>query len=79
MTMQILDLEQGSEAWLEARLNYFCASEAAAMLGKSKFMTRSELLDLKSGWKTLPISDFKKSIFEKGHEKEDLALSLIHI
>lgn len=71
--MQLLDLEQGSDAWLEARLNYFCASEAAAMMGKSKFMSRKELLDLKKGWKNNPDSSFKQKLFQKGHDVEDMA------
>lgn len=71
--MQALDLVQGSDAWLEARLNYLCASEAPAMMGKSKFMSRKELLDLKKGWKNNPDSSFKQKLFSGGHEAEDSA------
>lgn len=75
--MEILNLVQGSDEWLEARLNYLCASEAPAMMGDSKFMSRNQLLALKKGWQSNPISDFKKRLFEKGHENEDSARELL--
>jgi len=71
--MKVLDLVQGSDQWLEARLNYLCASEAPAMMGDSKFMSRNQLLDLKKGWKSNPDSSFKKRLYEKGHEHEEQA------
>ncbi len=45
--MKVLNLIQGTQEWLEARLNHFTASEAPAMLGESKYMSRTQLLDLK--------------------------------
>lgn len=45
---KVLNLSQGSEEWKQARLKHFCASEAPAVMGVSKYMTRTELLDLKS-------------------------------
>lgn len=68
--MKILDLKQNSDEWIEARLNHFCASEAPAMMGESKFMSRSQLLDIKAGWKRNPDSSFKAMLFQKGHEYE---------
>lgn len=70
MTMQKLNLVQGTDAWLEARLNYCTASEAPAMMGESPYMTRLQLLDLKKGWKANPDPEFKKRLFEKGHKSE---------
>lgn len=71
--MQILNLIQGSSEWLEARLTYLCASEAPAMMGDSKFMSRNQLLDLKKGWEANPHSSFKEKLFQKGHEHEESA------
>lgn len=71
--MIVLDLVQGSDEWLEARLNFLCASEAPAMMGDSKFMSRNQLLDLKKGWKLNPDSSFKKRLYEKGHQHEHQA------
>lgn len=70
---KILDLIQGSIEWEEARLNYLCASEAPAVMGESKFMSRNQLLDLKKGWISNPNSSFKEMLFEKGHEHEEMA------
>lgn len=71
--MKVLNLVQGSDEWLEARLNYLCASEAPVVMGESKFMSRTQLLDLKKGWQKNPDSAFKKRLFEKGHIHEDQA------
>lgn len=75
--MKILDLEQGSDQWLEARLNYLCASEAPVVMGESKFMSRKQLLALKKGWKSNPVDSFKQRLFDKGHENEAAARELL--
>jgi predicted phage-related endonuclease len=48
--MKLLNLVQGTDEWLDARLNHLCASEAPVMMGASSFMSRNQLLDLKKGW-----------------------------
>lgn len=77
--MKILNLVQGSEEWLEARLNYLCASEAPVVMGETKFMTRKQLLDVKKGWQNNPDPAFKQRLFEKGHENEDKARELLEL
>ena len=77
--MQILKLVQGSDEWLEARLKYLCASEAPAIMGESKFMSRNQLLALKKGWLSNPVGDFKQRLFDKGHESEEEARELLEI
>lgn len=77
--MKKLDLIQGTQEWLEARLNHFTASEAPAMLGESKHMTRSQLLDLKKGWLSNPVSDFTQKLFDDGHEHEDMAREITEL
>lgn len=47
MSAVIHDLQQGTDAWAQFRTVHFGASEAAACLGLSPLMTRSELLHLK--------------------------------
>lgn len=64
---------QGSAAWLAARLKHFCASEAAAALGLSKYTTRDELLRQKATGLTEEVSPAKQRIFDAGHEAEALA------
>lgn len=75
--MITLKLEQGSEAWIEARLGHFTASEAAAMMGDSKYMSRNELLKLKKTGKSKPINHSKQSLFDKGHAAEANARPII--
>jgi len=77
--MQILNLVQGSDEWLEARLKYLCASEAPAMMGDSKFMSRNQLLALKKGWQSNPVGNFKQRLFDKGHESEEAAREILEI
>lgn len=64
---------QGSAAWLAARAKHFCASEAAAALGMSKYATRDELLRQKATGLTEEVSPAKQRIFDAGHEAEALA------
>ena len=42
--MQIVQLTQGSPEWHAHRAKHFNASDAAAMLGISPYMSRDELL-----------------------------------
>lgn len=77
--MKILDLVQGSDEWLEARLTFMCASEAPAMMDESKFMSRNQLLDLKKGWQSNPNSSFKEALFQEGHESEDKARDITEL
>lgn len=76
---KILDLIQGSDEWLEARLNFLCASEASAVMDESKFMSRNQLLDLKKGWISNPNSSFKEMLFQKGHEHEAMARPIFEL
>lgn len=64
---------QGSAAWLAARSKHFCASEAAAALGMSKYTTRDELLRQKATGLTEEVGPAKQRIFDAGHEAEALA------
>jgi len=75
--MKKLFLEQGSAEWMEARSNYFCASDASAMLGKANDETRQQLIHrLKTGEKKA-VSEFQQSLFDDGHKVEDDARKFI--
>ncbi len=69
----LTDLVQGSKKWLEVRKQHFTASEAAAMLGLSKYTKRSELLEQKATGVTPEVADQQQRLFDKGHEVEELA------
>lgn len=75
--MITLKLKQGSEEWLKARLEYFTASEAPAMMGDSKYMSRNDLLKLKKTGNSKPVSESQQRLFNKGHETEALARPII--
>ncbi len=77
--MEILNLVQGSDEWLVARLEELTASEAPAMMGDSKFMSRNELLALKKGWQSNPDSKFKERIYQRGHDCEESARELAEL
>jgi len=68
--MTPLSLTQGSPAWHAARANHFCASEAPAMMGVSKYMTRSELLTFKKTGIAAEVDAAKQRLFDAGHESE---------
>ena len=71
--MKILSLVQGSEEWIKVRKNYRTASEASAMMGVSKYQSRSELLAIKAGGAEKEIDNFTQALFDRGHETEALA------
>lgn len=71
--MKTLNLTQGTKSWLDTRLQNFTASEAAAALGVSKYMSRTELLDLKKSGVAKPVNEFTQKLFDKGHAVEELA------
>lgn len=68
------DLIQGSDAWHQFRLEHNGASEAAAMLGLSTRMRRTELLHVKHTGNAREFSDWvQRHILDKGHEVEAMA------
>lgn len=72
--IRIHDLIQGSPEWAAFRLTHHGASEAAAMLGLSKKMTRTELLRLKHTGMQKEFSDFvQEQVLDHGHIVEAMA------
>lgn len=67
------DLIQGTKAWKQLRASHFTASEAAAMLGLSKYQTRSQLLHQKATGETEEVTPAKQKLFDQGHSVEELA------
>jgi len=74
----IHELVQGSPEWEAFRLERHGASEAAAMLGLSPYMTRSELLKMKKLGMPREFSQFvRERVLDRGHETE--AMARLHI
>lgn len=74
--MQTLALIQGSESWHAARAKCFTASEAPAMLGLSKYMSRNELLKQKATGIVPEIDAATQRRFDAGHEAEAMARTI---
>ncbi len=76
--MQIHDLAQGSPEWQQYRLEKRGASEAAAMLGLSSNVSRTELLHMKATGTAQEFSDWvQANILDHGHHVEALARPLV--
>lgn len=76
--MQILEVQQGTQEWLDNRLHAFNASEAPVMMGCHPNMKRDELLEAKATCNPKQYSDFvEKLIFAKGHETEAMARPIL--
>jgi len=75
--MKTVKLIQGSKKWHEHRCKYENASEAPAMMGKSHYTSRNELLHEKKTGVAKEVNPSLQKIFDKGHHFEDLARNLV--
>ena len=76
--MQIHNLTQGSPEWQAFRLEHFGASEAAAMLGISSKVSRTELLHQKATGTAKEFSAWvQANILDRGHMVEAAARPLV--
>jgi putative phage-type endonuclease len=75
--MKIHTVAQGSDAWHALRGDHFTASEAPAMMGASKYQTRTDLLALKKTGIAPEVSGSQQYIFDKGHAAEAGARPII--
>lgn len=74
--MKIHNVAQGSAEWLALRAKFRTASEAPAMMGASKYQTRTDLLAAKKTGITPDVTPSQQFIFDKGHTTEALARPL---
>ena len=70
---KIVNLVQGSKEWQDLRTKRFTASEAPAMMGASKYQTRTQLLDQKATGLVPEVSEHQQRIFNEGHRTEAAA------
>lgn len=75
--MQVHNVQQGSPEWLALRANHFTASEAPAMMGASKYQTRTDLLTMKKTGIVPEVTDQQQRIFDLGHATEEMARPLV--
>jgi predicted phage-related endonuclease len=77
MNRTVLNVMQGSAEWLAARAAcHGTASEAAAMMGKHKYMSRTELLEQRKTGIIKEVDTAKQALFNRGHEAEAKARPL---
>ena len=74
--MKIHNVAQGSAEWLALRAQFRTASEAPAMMGASKYQTRTDLLTAKKTGITPDVTPSQQFIFDKGHATEASARPL---
>jgi putative phage-type endonuclease len=75
--MKIHDVTQGSLEWHVLRSSHFTASEAPAMMGASKYMTRAELLRQKKTGLAPEVTPAKQALFDRGHAAEESARAIL--
>lgn len=73
MTYTTHELIQGSPEWHAHRRDHFNASEAAAMLGLSPYMSRSDLIRAKATGFEQEHSPQTQALFRRGHDAEAAA------
>jgi predicted phage-related endonuclease len=71
--MEILNLQQGSAEWLAHRSTVKNASDAPAMLGESKYKTRSDLIKERATGIAQEVDRNLQRRFDDGHKFEALA------
>lgn len=75
--MKTINFSQGSPEWHQFRREKFTASDAAAMLGLSKYKTRRQLLEEKVTGITEEVDENKQRLFDRGHAAEAAARPLV--
>lgn len=77
MSMIIHDVAQGSPEWHALRASHFTASEAPAMMGVSKYQTRTQLLQAKKTGIAPEVDPATQRLFDQGHATEALARPIV--
>lgn len=77
--MQLFKVEQGTPGWHELRDAHLTASDASAMMGASKYKSRTQLLKEKKFGVKEKITSAKRALFDKGHAAEDAARELLEV
>ncbi len=75
--MIIHNVKQGTKEWHDLRAKCFTASEAPAMMGDSKYMSRQKLLHMKKTGDTDPVTPQMQKRFDEGHRTEEMIRPVI--
>lgn len=74
--MKLIEITQGTPEWHAHRAQHFNASDAAAMMGCSPYMTRNELLNRLTTGISAEVDPATQRRFDDGHRFENLARPL---
>lgn len=77
--MKIHNLVQGSKEWHQLRDTHLTASDASAMMGASKYKSRTQLMREKKFGIKEDITPAKQALFDKGHAAEDSARNILEV
>lgn len=78
--MKTLDVQQGSTSWMAARAwPARCASDAPAVMGASKYISRSDLVRQKALGHNEDISPEVQALFDRGHQAEAAARGILEM
>lgn len=75
--MRILDVIQGSPEWLAARASRRCASDAPAVMGASKYVSRAEFVRKRALGLVDDVSPQQQAAFDRGHAAEEAAREFV--
>ena len=75
--MQVHNVQQGTPEWHALRASHFTASEAPAMMGASKYQSRSDLLTMKKTGIVPEVTAAQQNLFDLGHATEEMARPLV--
>ena len=76
MTMEILNLQQGSNEWHQHRATAYNASDVPSMLACSPYKSRSDFVRERATGITAEVTPAQQRIFDDGHHFEALARPL---
>ena len=77
--MKLHNVNQGTQEWHDLRATHLTASDASAMMGASKYKSRTQLLKEKKFGVKEVITPAKQALFNKGHAAEDSARELLEV
>lgn len=75
--MKIINAQQGTPEWAAHRAQHFNASDAPAMMGSSRYTTRTELLARLATGVVAEVSEAKQALFDRGHQSEAAARPIV--
>lgn len=75
--MKIHSVLQGSPEWHALRAEHFNASEAPAMMGESKYMSRGRLIKQKATGVVPEVDAHTQRLFDEGHDTEEQARTIL--